>query len=109
MCGTFDDIPVLCPCSESEAAAVVALAREALASKQVAIDVEVDDKWVANYAHFASVELQPLAAFFGGVLAQEVCPITPSRVMLSNWFGPLGPAYILPNVAHLICPDSCVA
>jgi hypothetical protein len=40
------------PNQDADAAAVVTLAREALASKQVAIEVEVDEKWVFPPATF---------------------------------------------------------
>jgi hypothetical protein len=35
-------------------------------------DFDLDTSLVARYARHAAVELQPLSAFFGGVLAQEV-------------------------------------
>jgi len=71
------------PNDAAEAAEVVALAEAFIASMRTfnsttpsaavpAIDVDVDKEMVAKFATHAGVELQPLSAFLGGVLAQEV-------------------------------------
>lgn len=64
--------------SEEDAAEVVAVAKSLLAEKEVDLgeDFEVDEKLVRRTALFAAVELQPMSAFIGGVLAQEVVKCT---------------------------------
>jgi len=62
--------------SAADAAAVVEIARQVVKDKVVEFDGDVDEKWITNYARLISVEVQPLVAFFGGVLAQEVVKIT---------------------------------
>jgi ubiquitin-activating enzyme E1 len=71
------------PNSAADAAEAVALAKtfvEAMKTvnattpdaRQPAIEVEVDEGVVTKFATHCAVEMQPLGAFFGGVLAQEV-------------------------------------
>lgn len=61
-----------------DAMVTVELAKSLLASKEVDLgeDFEVDEKIVTRAALYASVELQPMSAFIGGVLAQEVVKCT---------------------------------
>jgi ubiquitin-activating enzyme E1 len=74
------------PNSAEDAAAVVKQAQEfvkAMATFNAAtpnaavpaIEVEVDEDLVTKFATHAAVELQPMSAFFGGVLAQEVVKV----------------------------------
>lgn len=58
--------------SAEDAAGVIAIAKELLSSKEVDLEIAVDEAYIAKYANFSAIELQPMAAFLGGVLAQEV-------------------------------------
>jgi len=69
--------------SQEDAAAVVAVAEKFVDAMKTfnastpnastpAIEVDIDAEFVKKFAIHAAVELQPLGAFFGGVLAQEV-------------------------------------
>lgn len=61
------------PNNATEAALVVDLAKEALSSNEVSLeDFDLDTNFVTRYASYAGAELQPMSAFVGGVLAQEV-------------------------------------
>ena len=65
------------PNSSDDTAEVVKCAKSLLASGQVAIDdFELDEAFVTKFALHAGVELQAMAAFAGGVLAQEVVKCT---------------------------------
>ena len=80
--------------NETEAASVLALARTALDTRTVDLpDFDLDENWVRRYARHAAVELQPLCAFFGGVLAQEV-------VKCTGKFTPI------PGFLHYSCPET---
>jgi len=61
------------PNNVAEAAAVVDLAKDALASSEIVLEeFELDTAFVNRFAIHSGAELQPMAAFVGGVLAQEV-------------------------------------
>ena len=61
------------PNSDEDAAEVVEIAKRLIASKEIDIEYfEFDENFVKRYALHAGVELQPMCAFFGGVVAQEV-------------------------------------
>lgn len=64
------------PNHAEDAEEVVRIAQKLLADKAVDVEVELDVALVKRYALYAGVELQPLAAFTGGVLAQEVVKCT---------------------------------
>ncbi|KAJ1422617.1 hypothetical protein B484DRAFT_452286, partial [Ochromonadaceae sp. CCMP2298] len=64
------------PNSAEDAARVVELAKELLVNGDVAADIDLDEALVTRYALHAGAELQPMAAFIGGVLAQEVVKCT---------------------------------
>jgi ubiquitin-activating enzyme E1 len=58
---------------EKDAVTVVDLAKALLESKAVDVaDLDLDVDFVTKYSKQAAIELQPMAAFIGGVLAQEV-------------------------------------
>jgi ubiquitin-activating enzyme E1 len=65
------------PHDESDIKAMVDLANSLLADKTVEIeDFELDTNFITRYATYAGIELQPMAAFVGGILAQEVVKCT---------------------------------
>ena len=47
---------------------------------------EIDEPLLRKQALIASAELQPLAAFFGGVVAQEVVKLTGKYMPIAQWF-----------------------
>ncbi|EPY23660.1 ubiquitin-activating enzyme E1 [Strigomonas culicis] len=57
---------------------------------------EVDTASVKTEAMIASVELQPLASFFGAILAQEVVKITGKYMPIFQWFH-LSAVAVLPD------------
>jgi len=95
--------------SAEDAAEVVAIAKELLASKEVDVELEPDEALITKYALFASVELQPMAAFMGGVLAQEVVKcqlevLAPTKDGESKvYFGKFTP---IPGFMHMSTPES---
>lgn len=63
--------------SASDAAEVLAIAEELLRDRVIELeDFELDPAFVKTYAALSAVELQPMAAFIGGVLGQEVVKCT---------------------------------
>ena len=59
--------------SENDASEVLDICRELLDNKAIAVDdLELDNEFIRKFAMLSSVELQPMAAFVGGVLGQEV-------------------------------------
>ena len=57
----------------ADADAVVAIAKELLISGKIELpDFELNETVVKDFALYAASELQPISAFVGGVLAQEV-------------------------------------
>ncbi|CAM9195899.1 unnamed protein product [Laminaria digitata] len=77
-----------------EAEAVVKLAEEVNAGHKKLNDVsegsaifldELDKDTIRKVALYASVEVQPLAAYFGGVVAQEVVKVTGKYTPLNQW------------------------
>jgi ubiquitin-activating enzyme E1 len=80
------------PNSTEDADAVVALAKACLGSQVQLEDFEIDESLVRRYALHAAAELQPMSAFFGGVLAQEV-------VKCTGKFTPI------PGFLHYACPE----
>lgn len=74
------------PHSAEDAGVVVELAKQALANQEVVLsDFEVDEEYIKRYAGIISVELQPMAAFVGGVLAQEVVKCTGKYVPIPGF------------------------
>jgi ubiquitin-activating enzyme E1 len=69
-----------------DAAAVVEAAKAELSSGALAMDdFELDEAQCTRFAMTASVELQPLSAFTGGVLAQEVVKLTGKFTPIPGW------------------------
>lgn len=66
------------PANDAAAAAeVLACAKTLLANRAVALEgFDLDEAFVTRYALHIGAELQPMAAFLGGVLAQEVVKST---------------------------------
>eukprot|EP00428_Durinskia_dybowskii_P061198 CAMPEP_0170384462 /NCGR_PEP_ID=MMETSP0117_2-20130122/16010_1 /TAXON_ID=400756 /ORGANISM="Durinskia baltica, Strain CSIRO CS-38" /LENGTH=1179 /DNA_ID=CAMNT_0010640211 /DNA_START=97 /DNA_END=3636 /DNA_ORIENTATION=- len=65
------------PNSAEDAASTVEIAKRLIADGSIALEsFDLDEKIVSRYAIHAGVELQPMAAFIGGVLAQEVVKCT---------------------------------
>ncbi len=71
---------------------------------------ELDERVVRALALFAALELQPLAAFFGGVVAQEVVKLTGKFTPLDQWLH-LDAFEVLPAAApeDAAPQDRCVA
>lgn len=46
---------------------------------------EIDEKLVRNVARFSQYQISPLAAFFGGIVAQEVVKFTGKYTPLKQW------------------------
>jgi ubiquitin-activating enzyme E1 len=46
---------------------------------------EIDEKVVRNVAAFAPYQVSPLAAFFGGIIAQEIVKYTGKYSPLKQW------------------------
>eukprot|EP01033_Poteriospumella_lacustris_P001011 gene1012-728_t len=68
-------------------AAVRRIADELLANKAIEVEEgwEVNEDYFRKYVSLASVELQPLSAFAGGVLAQEVVKCTGKFTPIPGW------------------------
>lgn len=69
-------------------ASVKALAQELLSSKAIVIedsDWSINEDYFNNYVGLAGVELQPMSAFAGGVLAQEVVKVTGKFTPIPGW------------------------
>jgi len=82
------------PNSKEDAESVVKLAQSLLTSGDIKLDdFELNVDLVYKYALYAGAELQPMAAFIGGVLAQEV-------VKCTGKFTPL------PGFLHFSTPES---
>jgi len=70
----------------ADTAAVLVIAKEVTADGTVEIpDFELDAAFVEAFASFCGVELQPMAAFTGGVLAQEVVKCTGKFTPIPGW------------------------
>ncbi|KDO35490.1 hypothetical protein SPRG_00337 [Saprolegnia parasitica CBS 223.65] len=73
---------------DDDAAQVVAFAKEGLPAHD---DIEpltleeLDEKLLTQLAQVASIELHPLAAFYGGVVAQEIVKFTGKFTPLKQW------------------------
>lgn len=46
---------------------------------------EFDEKVVLNVARWAAANIQPVCAFFGGILAQEIIKATGKYIPISQW------------------------
>lgn len=80
--------------SAEDAAAVVEVAKRLLSEGAIALEsFELDEALVTRYALHAAAELQPMGAFVGGVLAQEV-------VKATGKFTPI------PGFMHFCAPES---
>ncbi|KAF1774487.1 Ubiquitin-activating enzyme E1, Cys active site [Phytophthora cactorum] len=84
------------PHNDEDADEVVAIAKEGIqhlsdftregAHKQEVMKLEeLDEKIVRQAALYSAVELHPLAAFYGGVIAQEVVKLTGKFTPLKQW------------------------
>ena len=74
------------PHSVEDANLVVELAKHSLANQEVVLsDFEIDEEYIKKYASIVGVELQPMAAFVGGVLAQEVVKCTGKYVPIPGF------------------------
>ena len=63
--------------SEGDASEVLDICRELLEKKAICLDdFELDSEFIRKFAMLSSVELQPMTAFVGGVLGQEVVKCT---------------------------------
>jgi len=60
---------------ESDKAALIAKAKELLSSEKSDLQVEVDEDIFSKFVRHYSTPIQPLCAFLGGVVAQEVVKI----------------------------------
>lgn len=87
--GANDRMPGLY--NEADAASVVSLAKDFVS--EVDIELDLDESLLNRTSALCSVELQPLGAFIGGVLAQEV-------VKCTGKFTPI------PGFMHFSCPDA---
>lgn len=77
--------------SEQDATSVISLAKDFVS--EVDIELDVDEAILKRTSFLCSAELQPLCAFVGGVLAQEV-------VKGTGKFTPI------PGFMHFSCPDA---
>lgn len=86
--------PLVGAAGEADVAEVVETARGLLTAKEIEAGegVEVDAALVARTARHSASELQPMCAFIGGVLAQEVVKVT-------GKFTPI------PGFMHFSCPE----
>mmetsp|Transcript_25362 Transcript_25362/g.33102 ORF Transcript_25362/g.33102 Transcript_25362/m.33102 type:complete len:1104 (+) Transcript_25362:37-3348(+) len=77
------------PYNSEEADMVVDIAKRLVedhAAKEDAVKIEeLDEEVVRKIAQTAGVEMQPLCAFFGGVVAQEIVKITGKFSPLNQW------------------------
>lgn len=99
--------------NEQDVEAVLAIAREINAAhgkQEGALSLEeLDESVVKQMAQFAAVELQPLSAFLGGLIAQEVVKGTGKYSPLNQWLH-LDFFEMLPDnrpPAHDIAPKGC--
>lgn len=70
-----------------DAAELVRVATELLSSKEIDIpDYELNEEYIKKYSFYSSVELQPMSAFLGGVLAQEVVKCTGKLTPIPGFF-----------------------
>ena len=66
---------------------VLHIAKRLLTSKEIYIqDFEIDDIFICRYASHAAAELQPMSAFTGGILAQEVVKCTGKFTPIPGFF-----------------------
>jgi ubiquitin-activating enzyme E1 len=66
---------------------VIETAKALIAAKDIDLeDFTVDEEVCKKVASYASVELQPMAAFLGGVLGQEVVKCTGKFTPIPGWF-----------------------
>eukprot|EP00440_Ansanella_granifera_P062493 gb/GFBE01067762.1/.p1 GENE.gb/GFBE01067762.1/~~gb/GFBE01067762.1/.p1 ORF type:complete len:1255 (+),score=364.10 gb/GFBE01067762.1/:1-3765(+) len=69
----------------ADLAAVAAKAKELMASKDSEIDVDIDDEFATKYLRHFHTPLQPLCAFLGGIVAQEVVKIAGKFTPIPGW------------------------
>mmetsp|Transcript_5168 Transcript_5168/g.12193 ORF Transcript_5168/g.12193 Transcript_5168/m.12193 type:complete len:1187 (+) Transcript_5168:58-3618(+) len=70
----------------SDAEGVVVEAKRLLMEKVLDLEIEVDADVVGKIAMMAQVELQPMATFLGGVLAQEVVKVSGKYTPIPGFF-----------------------
>jgi ubiquitin-activating enzyme E1 len=74
------------PNNADDAAEVVKIAKELISTGEIALEgFEVDETFCLKLATHAAIELQPLSAFLGGVLAQEVVKSTGKFTPIPGW------------------------
>lgn len=71
---------------EADVAAVVAKAKEILSSKESELEVEVDEDLFAKIVKHFRVPIQPLCAFLGGIVAQEVVKLAGKFTPIPGFF-----------------------
>ncbi|CAD7970646.1 unnamed protein product [Amoebophrya sp. A25] len=59
-----------------DTAACLAKAKELLQTKKLDLEIDINEDLQKEYAAQAGIELQPMSAFLGGVLGQEVIKVT---------------------------------
>jgi ubiquitin-activating enzyme E1 len=75
------------PYNQDDTNDILAIAKSLVADKAVDIgDMDLDESFVQRYAGYAGVELQCMAAFIGGVLAQEVVKATGKLTPIPGFF-----------------------
>lgn len=85
---------------DADVAAVVEKAKSILSSGESTLDVEVDTEFFAKYVRHFGIQLQPMCAFLGGVVAQEV-------VKIAGKFTPI-PGFLYINAMEAL-PDNVPA
>jgi len=78
---------------DADTAAVIAKAKALLSSKESGLEVDVDEEMFAKFLRNYHTPLQPLCAFLGGVVAQEV-------VKVAGKFTPI------PGFLHVNCIEA---
>eukprot|EP00595_Chromulina_sp_UTEXLB2642_P001396 CAMPEP_0196764110 /NCGR_PEP_ID=MMETSP1095-20130614/5364_1 /TAXON_ID=96789 ORGANISM="Chromulina nebulosa, Strain UTEXLB2642" /NCGR_SAMPLE_ID=MMETSP1095 /ASSEMBLY_ACC=CAM_ASM_000446 /LENGTH=1138 /DNA_ID=CAMNT_0042118757 /DNA_START=162 /DNA_END=3578 /DNA_ORIENTATION=- len=81
----FDRLPY--PHNDNDSNEVLTIAKSLVTDKSIDIDdFEIDDKYIHRYVRHASVELQAISAFTGGVLSQEVVKCTGKLTPIPGFF-----------------------
>lgn len=67
---------------------ITEIANNLLKNKDIDVgyDMEVDVDYLGKYVGFVQAQLQPMGAFLGGVLAQEVVKVTGKFTPIPGWF-----------------------
>eukprot|EP00933_Yihiella_yeosuensis_P028770 TRINITY_DN22588_c0_g1_i2.p1 TRINITY_DN22588_c0_g1~~TRINITY_DN22588_c0_g1_i2.p1 ORF type:complete len:1213 (+),score=350.78 TRINITY_DN22588_c0_g1_i2:70-3708(+) len=78
---------------DADVPAVIAKAKELIASKTTDVEIDVDEELFAKYLRHFSTPIQPMCAFLGGIVAQEV-------VKIAGKFTPI------PGFLHFHCMEA---